>query len=178
MYMNALNDILESYFRAGFKKIIVINGHGGGSEWWIREVIQRLNLGQRKSLIWPDWNIPSDARVVALDWPTFLGEFAQQELKGIFKGRDDRDWHGGEIETALQLYLRPELVNMSEAKPDPPSTKKAKFAPYCLSNWHRQFIIAGYYKKGIKCEDPTFATKETGEKIFKLAVEKISEFVK
>lgn len=177
VYMNTLNDILESYLRPGFKKIMVINGHGGGTEWWIREVVQRL-IEERKSLIWPEWNIPSDAQVVVIYWLSFLGEFAQTELKEIFKERDDRDWHGEEIETALQLHLRPELVDMSKAKPDSPPTKKVKFAPYCISNWHRQFIVTGYYKNSTISNDLTLATKKTGEKIFKLAVEKISEFVK
>lgn len=39
-------------------------------------------------------------------------------------------------------------------------------------------LVARYYKNGTTFNDPTLATKETGEKIFKLAVEKISEFVK
>ncbi|HID94737.1 MAG TPA: creatininase family protein [Candidatus Latescibacteria bacterium] len=175
VYMEALNDILESYLRTGFKKVVVVNGHGGATERWIPQVIDRLNT--KRSSIWPDWHIPGDAQVVGFCWISFLGEFAREELKKIFKGRTDRDWHGGEIETSLQLYLRPELVDMSKAKADP-APKQCRFAPCSLSTWHRQFIIDGYYKPGTICNDPTLATKETGEKVFNLAVEKIGEFIR
>ncbi len=175
IYLEALNDVLESYLRAGFKKVVVVNGHGGGTEKWIPQVIEKLNT--KESSIWPDWKIPDDAQVVGFCWISFLGEFAQEELKEIFGGRPDRDWHGGETETALQLYLRPELVDMSKAKADPPP-KESKFAPCSLSTWHRQFIIDGYYKPGTISNDPTLATAETGKKVFDLAVGKISEFIK
>lgn len=174
IYMEVLNDVLESYLRAGFKKVVVVNGHGGGTEKWIPQVIEKLNA--KKSSIWPDWSIPEDAQVVGFCWISFLGEFARQELNEIFAGRVDRDWHGGEIETALQLYLRPELVDMNRAKADPPP-REVKFAPCSLSTWHRQFIIDGYFKPGSICNNPTLATRETGEKVFKLVVEKICEFI-
>ena len=175
VYMEVLNDVLESYLRAGFKKVVVVNGHGGGTEKWIPQVIEKLNT--KRSSIWPDWRIPDDAQVVGFCWISFLGEFARDELREILGGREDRDWHGGEIETALQLYLRPELVDMSKAEADPPP-KEVKFAPCSLSTWHRQFIIDGYYKPGTICNDPTLATAETGKKVFDLAASKIGEFIK
>lgn len=67
---------------------------------------------------------------------------------------------------------------MNKAKSDPAPTKQLKFAPDSLTNWHRQFVIAGYNKPNIIGNDPTLATKETGEKVFNLAVEKICEFIK
>ena len=76
-FIQALNDLLESYLRGGFKKIIVINGHGGGTERWIPNVIDKLN--EKKSSIWPDWKIPMDAWVIGFNWVSFIGEYAREE---------------------------------------------------------------------------------------------------
>ncbi|MBS7612864.1 hypothetical protein KEJ48_01245 [Candidatus Bathyarchaeota archaeon] len=107
----------------------MINGHGGGTERWIPQVIDRINW-TKKSLVWPDWSIPVDAQVYGF------------------------------------CYI------------------STKYAPSDLVNWRRQFIIDGYYPPAVKGEedgisgDPTLSSKELGEKIFELAVSKISEFVK
>lgn len=181
VYMDALNDLLESYLRGGFKKIVVVNGHGGGTERWIPQVIDKLN--SKKSSIWPDWQIPQDAHVVGFAWISFLGEFAREELKEIRKSPPGSDWHAGDVETALQLFLHPDLVDMTKARKGP-MWIPSKFAPTDLmESWHYQFIIDGYYGKWKSGEvdaisgDPTLATKELGEKMFNLAVRKISEFV-
>jgi creatinine amidohydrolase len=182
VYMDALNDILETYLRSGFKRIIVVNGHGGGTERWIPQVIDRINW-TKKSLIWPDWRIPADAQVYGFCYISFLGEFAAEELAQIRKNPLGSDWHAGDMETSLQLYLHPDLVDMSKAKKGW-TYISTKYAPSDLANWHRQFIIDGYYPPAVRGEeegisgDPTLSSKELGEKIFELAVTKIAEFVK
>ena len=176
VYMDALNDILETYLRGGFKKIVVANGHGGGTEKWIPQVIERINQ-TKISLIWPDWRIPQEAQVVGFCYISFLAEFAREELAKILGDRLDFCWHAGEIETSLQLYLNPDLVDMSKAEKPKSKRKSFKFAPSSLFTFHRQFIIDGYHQEGSIVNDPTVATKELGEEIFKLAVGKISEFI-
>lgn len=183
VYMDALNDILETYLRSGFKRIIVINGHGGGTERWIPQVIDRINE-TKKSLVWPEWSVPVDAEVYGFAYMSFLSEFAGEEIMRIRKNPSGSDWHAGDIETSLQLYLHPDLVDMSKAKKGWTFTP-TKFAPSDLAiDWHRQFIVDGYYVSGVKGEvdgvsgDPTLASRELGEKYFELAVSKISEFIR
>ena len=145
-------------------------------------MIDRLN--GKKSLIWPDWEIPGDAKVIHFTWYVFLGEFASEELHKIRKDTWGKGAHAGDIETSLQLYLHPELVDMKKAKRG--IIKKAmRFGRSDLFESHRPFIIDGYpfppEKKGLVDKvwgDPTKASKEMGEKLFKLAVKKISELVK
>jgi creatinine amidohydrolase len=182
VFKDALNDILESYLRSGFKRIAVVNGHGGGTEWVVPEVVAKLN--RKESTLWPDWKIPGDAKVVTFEYFAFLEVFASGEMSEIRKSPPGSDWHAGDIETALQLYLHPELVHMDRAKRGG-MYKPAKFAPHDLGrNWFRQYIIAGYYGEAQEGEvewiggDPTLATRKLGEDIYNLAVKKISEFVK
>ena len=182
MFAGVLNDILESYLRAGFRKIVVVNGHGGGTELVIPEVVRRLN--SKVASIWTEWQIPAEAMVVQFCWWVFLAEFAREELERI-RGKDvSLDWHGGDIETSLQIYLRPELVDMSKAKRGLTFSRDVKFSYHDLADWHRQYVVEGYPGQVIPGQldsisgDPTTASKEKGEAIFSLAVEKISEFVR
>ena len=178
VFIAALNDVLEGYLRGGFTKIVVINGHGGGPERWLPGMVDRLNE-EKTSLVWPGWKIPADARVISLSWWVFMGEFAAQELRDIpLKGT-----HAGEIETSLQLYLHPELVDMKKAQRG--FIKEAtKFGRQNLFESQRSFVIDGYpfppKRKGLVDKvwgDPTKASVELGEKLFKLAVDKLSEMV-
>jgi creatinine amidohydrolase/Fe(II)-dependent formamide hydrolase-like protein len=136
--------------------------------------------------MWPEWEKPKDARIFGFTWISFLAEFARDELMKIRKSPLGSDWHGGDIETALQLYLHPDLVDMKKAKKGIMNIP-TKFAPSDFANYNRLFIMHGYYADNVKGEleapynavagDPTLASRELGEKIFELAVNKISEFI-
>jgi len=182
VFIEVVSDILETYLRSGFKRIAVISGHGGGTEWIYPEIVRRLNT--KESRLWRNWKIPTDARVVTFTYFAFLEVFAREELAELRKERKGSDWHSGDIETALQLYLHPELVDMRKAKRGARMIP-TQFAPHDLGqNWFWQYIIAGYYGKVERGEvkgvtgDPTAATGELGEKVFRLAVRKIGEFVR
>jgi creatinine amidohydrolase len=184
VFKEALGDVVESYLFAGFQKIALVNGHGGGTEWIIPEVVRRLN--RKESRLFPDKSIPADARVVTFGWFPLLEVFAQEELmqaRGNPQGC--ADWHGGDVETALQLYLRPNLVDMTRAAVGH-RYQPLEFAPYDLGrSWYWQYIIADYppgpgqpgEMQGIS-GDPTHATPELGKRILELAAEVIGRFVR
>jgi len=182
VFASALNDILESYLRAGFRKIVVVNGHGGGTELVIPQVVRRLN--SKTASVWPDWQIPGEARIVQFCWWVFLAEFAREELERIRGKEVSLDWHGGDIETSLQLYLRPDLVDMTKAKRGSTFSREVKFSYHDFADWHRQYVVEGYPGEVLAGDldaisgDPTAASREKGEALFNLAVEQISEFVR
>jgi creatinine amidohydrolase len=182
VFKDALNDILESFLRSGFRRIAVVNGHGGGTEWMVPEVVAKLN--RKESTLWPDWRVPDDAMVVTFEYFAFLEVFASAEMSEIRKSPSGSDWHAGDIETAIQLYLHPDLVHMDRAKRGD-MHKPAKFAPQDLGrNWFWQYIIAGYYGDSQRGEvewisgDPTLATRKLGEDVYNLVVKRIAEFVR
>ncbi|MDE3125859.1 MAG: creatininase family protein [Bacteroidota bacterium] len=98
--------------RNGFKKIIIINGHGGNPEL-IRYFIQ-TRLEQ-----------PHDYAVYFFE-PHSDSSFLK-ELKALHQSPINEDMHAGENETSELLYLRPDLVKMDSAKNE--SGKN-------LSRWH------------------------------------------
>lgn len=98
-----LAEIADGVSRAGVKKIVLMNSHGGNSA-----LISQVALDLRARL---------GVLAVTCSWSRFGypdGLFSQDELRhGI---------HGGEIETSLMLAFRPELVDMARAKNFPPAS--------------------------------------------------------
>jgi creatinine amidohydrolase len=92
-----LVEIAEGVARAGLRKIVLLNSHGGNSPL-ISQVA--LELRTRFNLL-----------AVACSWSRFGypdGLFPESELRyGV---------HGGEIETSLMLAFRPDLVDMTHAR--------------------------------------------------------------
>lgn len=90
-------DVAESAYRSGFRKIVILNTHGGqpqAVEIVCRDLRVRLGM------------LAVAATYGALGIPE--GLFSAEELKhGI---------HGGELETSMMLHLRPGAVRMGNAK--------------------------------------------------------------
>ena len=65
--------------------------------------------------------------------------------------------HGGEIETALNLACRPDLVHLDRVTEDGPTNRRAVSANYHIE-WINQVPLA-------YVGDPRFASLETADKI-------------
>lgn len=92
-----LVELVESVLRAGVKKIVLLNSHGGNSALITQTALQlRAHHG---------------ALVVTCGWSRF------GYPDGLFSDAEQRHGiHGGEIETSLMLSLRPELVDLERAR--------------------------------------------------------------
>ncbi|MCD6351859.1 MAG: creatininase family protein [Armatimonadetes bacterium] len=184
IFKESLGDVVECYLFGGFRKIVLVNGHGGSTEWMIPEVVRRLN--QRQSRLRPEQGLPAGTRVVTFMWTALLEVFAQEEFMAA-RGNPEgcADWHGGDVETGVQLYLRPELVDMSQARPGL-KLKPLEFAPWDIGHsWYWQYIIAGYPSRVEQpgemeriTGDPTRATAEIGRRVVELAAEVMGRFVR
>src|SRR5512133_175910 len=122
-------EIGECVARAGVKKLLLLNAHGGQVS--LMDIAAR-ELRTRADLIvytcsW--WNLP-------------LGD----EVTGLFSAEEHRfGVHAGEIETSMMLALRPQDVDMAQAK-DFKSSSNDRAATYpILGNgksaklaWHMQ----------------------------------------
>lgn len=86
--------------RNGFKKIVIINGHGGNPQM-IRYFIQTRLEKQRNYAVY-FFEPPADSAYNA-------------NLRAMHKSDMANDQHAGERETSSLLYLRPDLVKMDSA---------------------------------------------------------------
>ena len=91
-----LFEVAQSLFRHGFKKIMLLNRHGGNSTA-INIAITRINHETEATAV----NISSLTLPEGTELP---------EAPAL-------DWHAGVGETAFMLYLTPSLVDMSQARP-------------------------------------------------------------
>lgn len=98
-----LSEVAESVARAGVRKIVLLNSHGGNSALLTQVA---LDLRARLGLL-----------AVTCGWSRFGypdGLFSAEELRhGV---------HGGEVETSLMLAFRPECVDMARARNFAPAT--------------------------------------------------------
>lgn len=93
-------EIGESVARAGIKKLVLLNAHGG--QVGLLDVVAR------------DLRARLDMLVYSVNWPNLpLGA----EVEGQFSAEEHRfGIHAGQIETAMMLALKPERVAMEQAQ--------------------------------------------------------------
>lgn len=92
-----LLDLGDSVSRAGVRRLILLNSHGGQPQ--VMDIVAR-ELRIRHGML-----------VVNAAW------FGMGLPEGLFGADECRHGiHGGEIETSLMLHLRPDLVDMAQAR--------------------------------------------------------------
>jgi creatinine amidohydrolase/Fe(II)-dependent formamide hydrolase-like protein len=148
-------EIGMSVARHGIRKLVIINGHGGNGPA-LQNAAQMINR---------------DSRIfVCVD----TGETSDVDVKKIIETPNDA--HAGELETSTALAVRPELVYMKRAKKSVPrfSSKYLNFSTSRSVEWYTQ--TEKISRNGV-LGDPTKATREKGEKLWRLMVEHLARFV-
>ena len=92
--LSLLEEICDEVSRNGFKKILIVNGHGGNNQ--ILRVFLRETLHRKRDYV-----------VYAMIDPLFP---VRDLISQMSEGR--RTGHAGEIETSIGLYLFEDLIKM------------------------------------------------------------------
>jgi creatinine amidohydrolase len=142
-------DLLEATVdeigRNGFKRIIIINGHGGNPT--LLRYFAQTQLERRRPYALYFFDPPPDP---------VQAEKVRQARKSDPAG----DQHGGENETSTLLYLRPDLVQQSLAKSESGENLKRLTVPNIYTGiwWYASY--PNHY-----AGDGTVATRELGQLI-------------
>lgn len=145
--MAVLEDLFRSLYRHGFRRILVVNGHGGNtaslsSTWHV--LAQELPDLRVKTFEW--WTDPESYRVVT-------------EMLGPQEGS-----HASPGETAFMLAVRPEAVHMERL-----SGRSAPVRP------SRELVslntFQAIYPDGIMGLDPRAATAQAGSALLAKSIE-------
>ena len=108
--LNAWREIGLSVARAGVRKVVIVNSHGGN-----------LDL---ISILARELRVEAGMLAVKCQW----GNFGQPE--GLFSDRENAyGIHGGDRETSLMLHFRPETVDMTQATDFPSTAEDTAIAP-------------------------------------------------
>lgn len=141
-----VTEIGESVYRSGFRKLLIVNGHGGQPQ--VMEMAAReLRIRHGDYVVVPHftWRVPHVA-----------GQFLSQKEKQLAM-------HAGHAETAIVMALAPDTVHMDKAVANyPPEFPSKLLAPdgRPAAAWTaRDFGPSGVIG------DPTPATREQGEQI-------------
>lgn len=159
-------DVAMSPARHGFTHILIVNGHGSNAS--IADLAARrvvLETGVICGAVSPNAAIDP-----TLAEPTF-SQMRRSGPGGVA--------HACEYETAMMLYLRPDLVQMEKAVREIGQLKLTYFnwdhpEPSALAwqDWWSRMSESGV------CGDPTVATAEFGRALFETTVENFIRFVR
>lgn len=141
--------------RNGVTKLIIINGHGGNAA--------TLNFAAQM--------INRDAHIFTC---VDTGETSDTDIDSV--AETPGDVHAGEIETSTSLVTRPHLVDMSKAQKSVQrfSSRYLDFSSKRSVDWYAR--TKKLSKSGVM-GDATKATREKGEKIWKIMIDNLVEFV-
>jgi creatinine amidohydrolase/Fe(II)-dependent formamide hydrolase-like protein len=141
--------------RNGITKLVIVNGHGGNSA--------ALHLAAQM--------INKDSHIfVCVD----TGETSDAEIEEMIGAANDV--HAGEIETSTALATRPELVDMPKAPSNVPrfSSRFLDFSSRGSVGWYAH--THNISSTGVM-GDATRATREKGERIWRVMTQRLVELV-
>jgi creatinine amidohydrolase len=160
-FLNLLQDVCDEVARNGFKKILILNGHGGNRRilWAFTKVI----LNQEK------------------DYFVYVSLSPFKSFQEIFEAMRETKivGHAGELETSLILYMYPELVKLDRIVGegeigDVSIQDNPRVIPLSdtvsLTDW------PGYCKEGY-IGDPRKASVEKGEKMVTKWIDTVVEII-
>lgn len=104
-YETILVELLTPLLRDGFRRVLIVNGHGGN--------IDPLHVALRRL----DVTFPNSILTGAAYW-----QIAEPELAELCEGKRTTMGHACEIETSMILHLRPDLVRRDLILDDPDDT--------------------------------------------------------
>jgi len=153
LYFQLLENLCDEVARNGFKKIILLNGHGG-NEFFLRYFVQTI-LGKGK------------------DYVVYLPGMLRDENMEKKILETSFDYHAGESETSRLLYLYPKLVKMDAVSTKPGNPLKRSKVPGIVTpiDWFSDFP---YHYAG----DARPATSRKGKILIDNAVKNLVEIIR
>jgi len=159
-YARVIGDVLESLIGSGFKRILLLNAHGGNSRpggTALYEVQLRHRDERDLWLVMGTWFALAAPQIAALD------SLSQKHVT-----------HACELETSMMLRLRPELVDLEAARGANITFDSAFYVPdfsrasrVTVARPFEHISASGAYGH------PELATDEKGEALFAVAVEEV-----
>lgn len=165
-FIRQVLDVTKSLAYHGFKKIILLNGHGSN--------MPNLDLAARRT------NLETDAECILVAWWHLLNvdpDFLPNWREGTYPGSCA---HACELETSLYLYLDEDGVRKDRIKNSLSALNDGNpyiwgdlvaHGPGALTSW-----TSSYSPRGVIGE-PELATKEKGERVYKEAVKQLCGMV-
>ena len=153
----------KSLAHHGFKKILLVNGHGSNVPFLDIAARNITNHTPSICAMVPWWNLLPKDLIRAHRESAYPGGMA----------------HGCELETSLLMYLRGDLVQMQHAEPDFP-VQRSEYFYWDLERPSPVFFQEFFsrYSRTGTLGDPTKATVEKGRIFTEVCIEKLIEVIR
>jgi len=148
-------DIGMSLAKNGIKKLVILNAHGDNAP--------TLNYAAQM--------INRDAKIFVC---VETGETSDVDLYGLIETKNDV--HAGEIETSTTLALRPELVDMSKAT-DETLDFDNEYLDFSSVRGVSWYVHTKTLTESGVMGNASLGTAEKGEKMWKIMIKKMADFV-
>jgi creatinine amidohydrolase len=162
-FIDVGEQLVSSMSEHGFRNFILLNSHGGNTN--------KVSLMAEKLR----YKLGPAVKVVAVTYWHLISE----EIQAIRETPIGGMGHSGELETSVMLVVRPELVRKDLIDPDGlESASKFEGRDLFVSG---KVAVAKPFKEMTRhggIGDPRKASREKGDKILSVIVEKLSEVVK
>lgn len=145
--LRVIGDIAESVYRAGFRKLVLLNAHGGQPQ--VLEIAARdLHLAHADLMVFPlfVWAVPNCAGDLLT---------AKEMELGI---------HAGDAETSLMLSILPDQVRMEQAKAEFPQNLPTDSWLTMEGALPFAWVTRDLSASGV-LGDPTLATVDKGDRL-------------
>jgi creatinine amidohydrolase len=162
-FIRYVTDIGKSLAHHGFRKILLVNGHGSN--------VPFLDICARNIT-----NHTTAVCAMASWWSLIPRELFAELRESAFPGGMA---HGCELETSVLMHLRGDLVQFDKAEPDFPPTRSEFFYWDLMSPspiFFQEFFSR--YSRTGTCGDPTKATAEKGRRFVEGVVETMVRLIR
>lgn len=158
-FMSVVTDVTLSLRRHGFRRILLLNGHGGNANL-LRSIVQTLRFEH-------------DTAVAAASYWDFAVDVIRQWRRSPLGGIN----HACEMETSLMLAVRPDLVDMNQAQ-----DTLVDRDPHLASDLVASGVVtcAGPFKEVTRTGvigQPTLADAQRGEELISAIATRIKTFI-
>lgn len=159
MLVTHLKMLLDQIAYNGFKKILIINGHGGNRTWL--QFVEKTLINEERNYC-----------LYIIDPHSTLNEVEKTQVDEIY---ETKDGHAGETETSLCMACMPGCVDLSRQCYEEPIHRMGKMD-------HLPGIYTGYYfnadwSQGVT-GSPSLAATEKGEKELAIIVKAVARAIR
>ncbi len=160
-YMAAVTDVLEGLMLSGFRKLIILNGHGGNTD---SNAVVALDFVNR---LGHDVTIASGAY-----WDIARPAIVE---KGLMPGARIPG-HAGRFETSMVMALRPDLID-PEGLTQIVDTSQAKQGLFSALAGATMQVHGAWAASTGYSDNPAEASAEEGKALLEIVVQRVSEFL-
>lgn len=157
--VRVLKEIGDSVARSGFRRFVIVNGHGGNTEvidFVIRDIREKTGLMVFALHLYLRVAVPSDGLTEA------------EQVYGI---------HAGDVETSILLRCHPELVREDRVPASLPDHLQTMEAPPFMGPLTFAWLTHDLTESGV-LGDASLATQEKGERFLSEAAEQTADLLR